>query len=87
MLANPDYLDVNFDLPKSKGFFLVFLCLETFAPEMHFLAFELKTRKILLRNLTSCLNAFISHMKTKYEDTCAIFPFYIITRLQSNLDL
>ena len=39
------------------------LSLETLAPEMQFLAFKLKTRKISLRNLISCLNTLIPHMK------------------------
>ena len=67
--ANPDYLDVNFDFPYTKVFLLVFLSLETLPPKMQFLAFELKTWKISLRNLICCLNAVISHTKTKYEET------------------
>ena len=70
--ANPGYLDVNFDFPYTEVFLLVFLSLETLPPKMQFLAFELKTWKISLRNLTCCLNAVISHTKTKYEETSFI---------------
>ena len=69
---------MNFDFPETKRFLLVL----TLAPEMQFLAFELKTL-ISLRNLISCLNTLIRHMKTKYEETSFIkvFEFYILRNI------
>ena len=60
---------MNFDYLKTTRIFVGFLSHETLASEIKTLAYELKTRKISLRNHASILIALNRHKKTKYEET------------------